>query len=72
MEDFILGRIVQCLHDIRPGGSGTCRRALLFCSSRAEFTARIYLGLCFSFGECWKNVNFEKHDVWPWREPRKV
>ena len=66
--------IVQCLRDmIRPGRSGTCRRSSLvpFIPGWAYCT-NLFLDYALVSEKVGKIVNFEKHDVWPWREPRKV
>ena len=49
-------------------------QAELSCSvhPRLSLLHEFILDYAFVSEKVRKIVNFEKHDVWPWREPRKV
>ena len=72
-DDSTRAEIIQCLHDmIRPGREGTCRRSSCSVHPGLSLLHEFILDNALVSEKVGKIVNFEKHDVWPWWEPRKV
>ena len=70
-DDSTRTEIRQCLHDmIRPGREEWNLQAELSCSVHPGLSLLHEFILDKALVSV-KVVNSEKHDVWPWREPRK-